>query len=254
MKKYIIFLFILASSVAVSGQSSAITDQTALTLPKGKLEFGLLRPMVIGISDSVELFTHPFVDILQPNAGVKVNWMEKNGLYFSTSHGLSYATLFLNLISNPGTGGVLPADNTIPQVFTLDNQILTTFLTESQMVSLRIGAHLAAKFPDVVFDTIDYPVLFTNTAAYHTPVVINIEVNYRVRLSGRYALLFDGGVYLMPQPLDAFEIRQTSEVLFGFNQTFSASAGYLLTYGSYPYGTDWKVFPLVDFVFSFGGR
>jgi hypothetical protein len=254
MKKCIIFLFVLASSVAAFGQSSAVTSQTALTLQKGKLEFGLLHPLVIGVSDSVELVTHPFLDILQPNAGVKVNWIEKNGLYFSTSHSLSYATLFLNLISRSGTGGVLPADNTIPQVFTLDNQILSTYITGNHMVSLRVGARIAAKFPDIVFDTIDYPVLFTNTAAYHAPIVFNVEANYRLRLSGRLALLFDGGAYLMPQPLGAMEIRQTSEVLFGFNQTFSVSAGYLMTYGSYPYGNDWKVFPLVDFIFSFGGK
>ena len=210
--------------------------------------------MAISISDNVDLITHPLLDILLPNIGVKVNWMSNDGFYLSTQHRLSYATLLLNTISNPGTGGVLPADSTIPQVFTLDNRILATYQTGIHVLSLLVGAKFAAKFPNEEFATIDYPLIFTNTAAYHAPVVFNIEANYRLLITKRFLLLFDGGIYLMPQPLSAFEIRQTTEVLFSFTRFISATAGYLLTYGHYPYGNDWKVFPLVDIVFSFGGE
>ena len=74
MKKIIIFLLIFAVCGNVFGQKSAVTSHTALTLPKGRLDFGLLHPIVVGITDSVDLVTHPLPDILFPNVGVKVNW------------------------------------------------------------------------------------------------------------------------------------------------------------------------------------
>ncbi len=254
MKKIIIFLLITVMTTALFGHNSVVTSNTALTLPKGRIDVGIVHPMVISISDAVDLVTHPLTDILVPKVGAKINWLERGGLYFSTQHSLSYATFLLSLISNPGTGGVLPADNTIPQVFTLDNWLLATYVSGVHVASLKIGAELGVRIPNDIFDTIDYPVLFTNTAAYHLPFVFTVEANYRFLLAERLTLLFDGGIHLMPEPIDAFEIRQTTEVLYSFSRIFSASAGYLLTYGNYPYGQDWKVFPFVDVVFSFGGK
>ena len=254
MKKITIFLIIFATCSAVFGQKPVVTSHTALTLPKGRLDFGILHPMVIGITDSVDLVTHPLLDILFPNVGVKVNWANGDGFYFSTQHGLSYATLLLNTISKPGVGGILPPDNIIPQVISLDNQLLASYYSGIHLASFKFGVKLALKIPNVVFDTIDYPLIFTSTAEYHTPVVFSIEANYRLLLAGKIALLFDGGIWLMPTPIEAFEVRQTSKVLFSFSRIFSVYGGYMLTIGNYPYGLDWKVFPLIDVVFSFGGN
>ena len=238
---------------AVFGQSSALSLETALTLPKGRFDFGLLNPLVVSVSDRVDLFTHPLLDVLLPNIGVKVNWLHYKDIYFSTRHRLSYATLLLNTISNPGTGGVLPADNTIPQIFTLDTQALGTYATQRHIISVIIGGKVAAKFPNVVFDTIDFPLLFSSTASYHAPIVFQATAGYRLLATKKIAFLFDGGAYLMPQPLGAIEVRQSTQVLFSFSRFFSMTAGYLATYGQYPYGSDWKIFPLLDMVFSLGG-
>lgn len=260
MKKILIILLllILISSFPVFSQDSVVTEDTALMVPKGQVEFGLFNLLTLGLTDKVSLSTHPVLDALAPNLGVKVNWIDTGSVYFSTKHTLLYPTPLLEFLSGDGVGKILAGDNVYPQIIVIGNNFLVSYVTGDHIFSGRIGVDFALQFPEGTFMGMDYPVLYYTTAVFNTKLSFDAEFSYRWNFVENFWLMPSVEAIILTVPVGpspiGFEIRQTTNVLWKLNSWFSLSAGYLLAGGVYPYDYDIKLFPLIDVLFSFGGK
>ena len=82
------------------------TTGTAMTAQGGRWEFGIFHPLHWGVTEDVELSTHPILTTLMPHLDAKVSWYAQDGLYIATRHGLMYPSLLLNLLSKKGALGL----------------------------------------------------------------------------------------------------------------------------------------------------
>jgi hypothetical protein len=256
MKKSIIIFtsIVMLMSWNICAQDSVLTENTAFTVPKGRIEFGIMNPFTWGITDKIQLSSHPVMDILLPNISCKVNWLQIDYFYLASVHELNYPSLLLGTIAREGTGGILAPDNDIPNIFCLYNHAIGTLLLDKHIFSLKAGINAALSLPDTNFETIDYPLIYGNTAVYHSHLTVDIVIDYKTRIYNWLHGMVSLELLLIPEPLSTYEVRQTTKALFVLGKTFSIMAGYTMVAGEYPYGSDWKIIPLIDTLFSFGGR
>lgn len=251
MKKYL-FLIIFTSLLffSLTAHESVLTNNTAKTVSKGKVELGIISPLVWGVTDNVELSSNALLDVLFPNLTAKVSWLQNDKIFFASEHQLNYPTLLLDTISREGVGGILAPDNDIPQMLGFNNYIIGTFILERHSVSLKTGFLLALGSEYSDFETIDYPYFYGNSAIYHTDYVFDTIIDYKFKITEWLYALADAQILLFPNPLDSYEVRQSTKLNLVTGKLLSVLVGYQYVTGEYPYGNDFKIFPVLDFVFA----
>ena len=194
---------------------------SARTLPRGRVEFGLFSPSRVGITDRLELQTNLLLDALLPNLGVKGNWAELGGWSLGSAHTLRYTTRLYSVITAEGTGGILPANITPPQMIELDNAILLTRdIKRSHALSLDLGASVIPKFSE--------------------------GVNPSGSLVSKLEYLADVDVYYNTAIFLAPALEQGASLAWRFSDHVSLSGGYRLALAKYEYGTRLHVMPTLD--------
>ncbi len=247
MKLYRLFLISILILSSIQGYS----QNSALTTDKGHVSFGLVQDLKWGVTDNIELSTHPILDILCPNLGVKVLWFESPGLFFSTEHEVNYPTPLLKTISKDGIGGIIGHDISIPEIIGFNNYILGTYITSRHTISLKTGIKLAINPSGDKFETIDYPLFYGNTAVFHTGYISDSVISYNVDILSWLNAYVDVQLLLFPEPFNSYELRQNTYAQFVLGKRVSINAGYVLVTGEYPYGEDLKILPSLDIIFSF---
>ncbi|MEE8409850.1 MAG: hypothetical protein V3T05_09610, partial [Myxococcota bacterium] len=167
-------LIALGAASNAAAESAAWSQGTAYTLPHGRWEVGLFQPLRYGVADSIEVGTHPLLNVLMPNVAIKKAWLGWWGGQLSSRHSLTYPTGLLKALSRDGTGGVLPGDTRVPHIVALTNQaVYSRPLFGELLLTVEAGVTLAASFGRSTLPTIDLPIVFPRTAAYHNVATFN---------------------------------------------------------------------------------
>ncbi len=225
---------------------------SARTLPRGRVEFGLFSPSRVGITDRLELQTNLLLDALLPNLGVKGNWAELGGWSLGSAHTLRYTTRLYSVITAEGTGGILPANIAPPQMIELDNAILLTRdIKRSHALSLDLGASVIPKFSEGVnpsgsLPVVDFPFLYTRTAAANGGATLRAGVAMTGSLVSKLEYLADVDVYYNTAIFLAPALEQGASLAWRFSDHVSLSGGYRLALAKYEYGTRLHVMPTLD--------
>ena len=106
-------VWLLGALLAVdSGQAEAspFDVMSAETLGDGAWDVGIFAPLRHGLSEDLEISSHPITAFWNGNFALKKGWGELGGWGVSTRHGFSYPTRLLAAFARDGAGGILPPD------------------------------------------------------------------------------------------------------------------------------------------------
>jgi hypothetical protein len=213
--------------------------------------------MRAGLGADVELQVHPIWTFMAPHLGAKAQWIHGPAWTLATRHTLSYPTPLLGMLSRAGTGGVLPEDTQVPHVLNLTQDVLLSWAVgPEQVVTARSGVRLATAWGESTLVTIDLPVIFPRSAAWHDGVVGEVGLEWAGRLEGpiRASLAID--LFLMGDEKSSYALEQTATITWRINPHWALMGGVKYVSGAYPFGEQSHVLPLVDLSYAwqaFGG-
>jgi hypothetical protein len=258
-KHRITFLFhlcLLANLLKAQDGSMPVRDRwsygTAYLMPKHKWESGIAQPFRYGLNEKFELYSNALEFIVFPNIGIKVAQGSRNGFIFASEHVVSYPTIFMNTVSTKGTGGLISPQYYIPSITSFTNSLMATKpIGSASLLSAFVGYAFAVRSskPDPAA-TIDLPLVYPRMAHYYEGSTIRLGMSYKSTLSKNF--LYEEGfeTFFVIRPENNFFFENTGALMWLAGRSLRIKGGYSLSYGRYPYGTMWQLWPALDFVFG----
>lgn len=251
-KLLLLLLYLFVGTVAarsVAAQERVFsTGYTANLTPRGRIDASFLHAFRWGIGSRLELSTQPILATLIPNVELKVSWDSLSSGQLATRHAIHYPSLFLEAVSREGTGGILPEHSIIPFILAFRHEVLFTVRRNGfRNLTAKVGVRFAIRSGESNLPTIDLPVIFHRTAAYHGRLVINAGGAFNGSLHDRLSYVLDGSLLIIPNHDGRFATELTA--LFGWHisKRFVLAAGYRLIAGEYPFGLEATSIPFIDF-------
>lgn len=252
MKTKIFILVSLLTAQSSLAQSNLWSDNTANTLKHQRKEVGVFAPLKVGLTDSLEVSTHPIWFFLLPQVTVKKQWKPTKKFQLASKHKISYPTLFLRSISKNGSGGILPSTSIIPQLFNLNNSlIISNELSKKSKLGFNIGLDLSLSLGESNFSSIDYPLAYPRTYSFNNIIVPYVGTGFYGRPRNKLNYSYTMNTFILTRNNGGFIIEQSLKVKYIFSKKVKIMAGVISSFGDYPYGKDHNIFPMFDLVFGF---
>jgi hypothetical protein len=253
----------------MTAQSFIWSDGTARTLSKGRFETGLLlAPGKYGVSNDLEISSYIIGNAFVPNLSIKKFWGSFDHTSIASAHSLSSPTPLLKFVAREKIGGLLPPDNYIPTFVVVENTLIVSHqYVSGHDVTARLGVIFAFGIDDKTdekpiyerMQTIDYAFIFPRTA-YLTRVpsiVPKIDVafkgaifsdfGYAVECSYSFFSIRD---QLREEDLTCSAFESSALARWYISNNFSCDLGMIYSTGSYPFGNNWVIYPLIDVRFG----
>lgn len=245
------------------------TASTALLLPAGRTEVGLIQSAGHGVSDRLEVSSNLGLLLLRmPNGAAKVAWWRLGPWQLATAHDLSYPTWLLRSFAHRGAYGLIAPDERIPHILALRNEALLTWSTPPSAcrrtseeprgerlaaVTGILGLRTAVHEGRNGMSTIDLPVVFPRTSAYHHGAVLQGTIAADARLHGAWRVLVDATLFLTRDPRGPRAFEHKGQVAWRGLHRATFQVGYLYVDGRYPFGEQRHLLPYADVRIGFGG-
>jgi hypothetical protein len=251
----LLLIFLLAAANAFS-QENTIQNRwsynNAFTMPKGKWESGIFQPFRYGISDKIEFRADALLFPVLPNAGIRVNLGSSGGFYLASEHSLGIPSVFLNLISFKGTGGIISPQYTFGFIASLTNTIIVSKpMGTGSVISADAGIAFALRGskPDYQ-STIDIPFIYQRTAHLYDGASLRTGLSFKGTIVKNLWFEASARVFIITRPADNFFIENSGCIMWSSGGSLRIRAGYILSWGKYPFGDHWQMWPTIDFVFG----
>ena len=233
-------LFLLNSEVLFS-------RDYAYPLENGTRHMGVFQPRIYGMKKNVEVSTHPILFLIKPNIQLKKYHGEVSGYGLASRYSFDYPTQLLKLIQREGEFGILSKDpdiGEIPHLIVLEGEWLVTKKLTGFSINGKLGMSIC---PGCELDKrhlVDLPLAYPRMAIYHYGIAANSGVDLDYNHTEKISIKTDFDFLLLPEE----DIFLEHKLLFNyqFSTKYTLSTGYKLTYGNYPYGEQWDIFPLID--------
>jgi hypothetical protein len=225
---------------------------SALTVPKGRVELGLLQSSRYGLTDRVELSVHPLWFFALPHAEGKLRYFEQGEFALAVRGRMSYPTIFLGLVAREGSGGLLPKASDPPIAVMLEADAIGTFaLAPGALASLSLGLAVAPResVTNEELPLLDFPFLYPRFASLHAPVVPRAALNLESALFLGFHLDAEFRGYVMPSLPDAgtaLALEQALALEYRFGQRAAISLGMRVSEAEYPVGQRVHLLPYFD--------
>jgi hypothetical protein len=239
-------------SEEISKELRIWSGSNALTVPRGRWEFGLFGASHYGLSDSVELSLHPLLVFALPHLEAKRMMPQGKRSALGLRARASYPTTFLDIVSKEGQFGLLPATSDPPAAFQLDGDvILSSEWFDGELASVWLGGTVALheSFTPMELPLLDFPFLYQRFAALYGPGVLRIGFSFEGVIAGGLHYGTELESYLMPDLPDvsnASAIENGLELEYRFSDHVALSAGLRTSYAKYPYGRRTHFLPYAD--------
>lgn len=225
---------------------------SAYIMGKGSFECGIFQPFRYGISSKIEVYGNILEMALIPNIAVKINCNETKGVHLAGQFGLDYNTPMFNVFSRKGTGGILSPQFTYPNMFSLNG----TFLATKQIFDtafVTAGAGIIIGMRDNYLDplsTIDLPIFYPRLAHLFNKYTLKVGADIIGKITSRFSYGADFQFYIIPIKGNNLFIEHSGTVMYILGKNTRIKGGYKICYGEYPFGKQWNILPIVDFVFG----
>ena len=249
-------LFLLVSSLRANSQTDRLSEKwasnTAFIISAGKWESGIFQPFRFGLNKRTELMSNALLMPLLPNAGVKISLIAEKGLLLASEHLVSYPTLFLNLMSFKGTGGLISPQYSFPFIITLSNTLIaTTPVGSSSLLTADAGFIVALRVskPDYR-SSIDIPFIYQRMAHYYEGVSVRAGISFKGTIIKNLFFEERTRLFLITRSHDNIFIENSGAVLWSSKGSFRLKGGYMLSWGKYPFGNHLQLWPAFDIIFG----
>jgi hypothetical protein len=188
----------MATEMSEVDRFAAWPTDNALTMPRGRVSIGLFSQSSWALTPRLELRAHPALFWILPHAEAKLRWLDAGRWQLSSSHRLTYPTMFLSLVAREGSGGLLPATTDVPYSLMIDNDVLGSVeWRDAQWATLRLGASVAAR-GNGDETLLDFPFLYQRFAALNAPLVPRVAVALNGDLPGGLGYAVEFRHYWLP--------------------------------------------------------
>lgn len=224
-------------------------SNTAYTLPVRKGGFSLLHTSRYTVGKRLELGFHPILMFLSPDIEFKWKQMESERFTLSSFHSINYASPLLRTVRMEGAGGFVSPEFDIPHLFAFQNGVMISKVLRNRHYvtgKALFEFALRSKAPDER-STIDLPIVYPRSAVYYKGYGFITGVSLEGRLYKRFSYVFATDAYFFPRDGLLFFSEQQLGLIWRTGKKFLLMGGGELTYGEYPYGPQWHLFPVLDF-------
>jgi hypothetical protein len=256
MNRFLLILLNISVAGLAFAQNLPVVNRwsynTAFLTPKGKWESGLIQPFRYGINRKIELSANILLFPILPNAGLKVSWGESKGYTLASEHILSIPSVFLNTVSRKGTGGLLSPEFDFPFIVGLNNSLIASKpVLESSLLTFKAGLVIALHGGNVdPLATIDLPLFYPRMAQYYKGSSLRLSSSFKGSIFNKWD--YEEGIqfFLVTRKEYNMNIENSGSLNWAPFRSFRIKGGYILTYGSYPFGNHWQIWPTLDLVFG----
>ncbi len=247
----IFFQLLLVASFSYSQEFWTVG--TAKTVEHRNFDASLLRATHYGLTPTLEIAAHPVLFLALPHVNFKKTWYD-GSFKIATIHGFHYPKFALSIIRDLKIGNLIHPDSLIPSIYAFRNEIIVSFLLKKKtsctppnyLLSIKLGNKFAF-MNDSTLPVIDKPYLYQETAIYHPKQKLWY---LGVDLDGHLTQSIDFSVDMELQTIDlisdwAVSHKGLLRIPVGERSTFTA--GYWLSYGSYPTKNQFAIVPFIDY-------
>ena len=253
MKQIITISLILMLTYATFGQQTTIwTIGSARTVPKGSAEFGIVHPLQVGLTNTLEFSTQPLLSLgLAPNFALKKLWWVGD-IMIATQHRYNMPTSLLRAMGDiEKRFTYIPDSLEIPYLFGIGNDILISAAVGPETIlSFKLGGDFGLSFRGDSLPQIYQPFLYPRTAIYHNMFVWNIGADIDGNIYKNFNYSADVDFYSIGLKVDDWALEHKGYFIYNHSIKFAALVGYKMSYGSYPLGNRFYIAPVVDLVFK----
>ncbi len=176
----------------------------------------------------------------------------RKDLFCQANIGISFPSVFLNAMSFKGTGGLISPQYSFPFIITLSNCLIaTTVIGSSSLLTADAGLTLALRGskPDYQ-SSIDIPFIYQRMAHYYEGTSIKSGISFKGTIVKN--LYFEEGtrIFLITRKSENIFIENSGAVMWSSKGSLRIKAGYLLSWGKYPFGNHLQLWPAIDFIFG----
>jgi hypothetical protein len=255
-RKCIISTGIFLLTGMLCAQEKMLADRwsanTAYLMSKNSWEIGIFQPFRYGLNGKVEIMANAVTVFLLPNAGVRVCLGSKNGFVFASEHSLSYPTLFLNIVSFKGTGGLISPQYDFPFMISVSNSLLVTkSLGSSTFITGSAGLSFAVRDykPDYQ-STIDLPVFYPRMTHYYDGMTVRAGLSVKGAIAARFWYEENMRLFLVTRESENLFLENSGNITWAVGKSIHIKGGYILSWGRYPFGNYTQLWPVFDIVFG----
>ena len=220
---------------------------TAYPLENGQRQMGVFQPRIYGMNNNLEISTHPLLFFVKPNVKVKKYHGEYKGLGMASRFSFDYPTPLLKLIQREGKFGILSKDpdiGDIPNLFVFQGELLVTKKSADYSLTGKAGLSIC---PGCELDKrhlVDLPLTYPRMTVYHHGFASNVGLDLDYIYSEKISLKTDIDLFIIPDE-DVF-IENKFMINYQFSPKYTLTGGVKLTQGTYPFGKQVDIFPLID--------
>lgn len=259
LKVFILFLSMYLFVGLIHGQESVVLEKwsqgTASVMPHGKWESGIIQPFRYGLNDKIEIRSNALLMPVLPNIGIKVSHGHSKGFSWASEHSVSYPTLFLNLVSLEGTGGLISPQFHFPFILSLTNSmIVTKSLAPETYLTADAGVALAIRnYKPSYQATIDLPLLYPRMAHYYEGTSLRAGLSFKSRIIPKFYFEETARLFYITRESDNIFAENSNTIMWVLGKSIRLKGGFVLAWGKYPFGEYVQMWPTLDLVFG-GGR
>lgn len=233
---------------------------TSDIMPKGHFRYSLFSNTEYGLTDNITIAAHPLWLFLSPSVEARWELLQKNNYAVSVYHGIVCPTPILSLVSRKGTGGFISPEFEIPFMLSLRNGVLSTYnLAPEQRLTGEFEFEFAL-FNDALEpgSSIDLPIISPRNAVYYKNAGLNLALGMEGKIRGKFDYYSKAEVFLFPFKDEEYKVEygntssyfgeMTGLAFWNIARKFKLGFGGRLSYGDYPFGTQWHLLPMLDFV------
>jgi hypothetical protein len=227
-------------------------DNTAYTMSGGKWESGIFQSFRYGLNDKIELRSNVIILPILPNAGVKVKLGSTNGFVFASEHSMSYPTLFLKTVSFKGTGGLISPQYDFSFILSISNSLIASKpIGQTSLLSADVGFSFAIRNnrPDYLA-TIDLPLIYPRMAHYYQGTTFWGGLSFKGTIARRLYYEESARVFLITRNINNLFAENSGTIMWAAGKSLRIKAGYVLSWGRYPFGDHLQLWPTLDFIFG----
>ena len=221
-----------------SAQSTLWPHGNARTVPRGQQDFGIIHPLQMGLSNTLEVSLQPLLTLsLSPNISVKNRWVS-NTWMVASQHTYVMPTMLMRAVKDlkfriPGTDTLLIPDSVqIPYIYYIRNEVLVNrVIARETILTGRAGFDMAFKNKKDSLPVPDHPLLYI--PSYNLSKRLSWFAG--VRLDGNMVKNFNymADVRFVSSGLGIKDWELIHRGYFIWNKSirFAALIGYRLSYG-----------------------
>ena len=224
-----------------------LAGDTAYPIENGQRQMGIFQPRIYGMNNNLEISTHPLLFFVKPNVKVKKYHGEYKGLGMASRFSFDYPTPLLKLIQREGKFGILSKDpdiGDIPNLFVFQGELLVTKMSADYSLTGKAGLSICPGCEIDKRHLVDLPLAYPRMAVYHYGFASNVGLDLDFIYSEKISLKTDIDLFIISDE-DVF-IENKFMINYQFSPKYTLTGGVKLTQGTYPFGKQLDIFPLID--------